>query len=216
MAVKVDRTGRWGMFVTALIVFIGVLLPATHPRAQSAAQNATDVAWLVQVLEIKEGSTVGEIGAGTGELTMLLAKTVGQSGHILSNELNPDRVKTITAAAAAAGLANVTPVQGASTETKFPDQCCDAIFMRLVYHHFDDPSAMNGSLFKSLKPGGRVAVIDFTPSPGGENPPGHRAEENHHGVTAATVEQELKAAGFEIVSSTTEGRGVKVVARRPG
>ena len=212
MTVKFDRR-----VIPALIVLIGAaLLPVTHPRAQSAAQNSADAAWLVQVLKIKEGSTVGEIGAGTGELTMLLAKTVGQSGRILSNELNPDRVKAITAAAAADGLANVTPVQGASAETKFADQCCDAIFMRDVYHHFDDPPAMNGSIFKSLKPGGRLAIIDFTPPPGGENSPGHRAEDNHHGVTAATVEQELKAAGFEIVSSTTEGRAVKVVARRPG
>jgi len=103
-------------------------------------------------------------------------------------------------------------------ETNFPEGCCDAIFMRNVYHHFGDPPAMNGSLLKSLKPGGRLAVIDFTPPPqpnGGENPPGHRAEDNHHGVTAATVERELKAAGFEIVASTTEDRGIRVVARRP-
>src|SRR6516165_9618170 len=130
MTVKSRRT-------LAAAFIASALLPVTHSRAQSAAQNSADAAWLVQVLEIKEGSTVGEIGAGSGELTMLLAKTVGQSGHMLSNELNPDRVKTITAAAAAAGLANVTPVQGASTDTKFADQCCDAIFMRLVYHHFD-------------------------------------------------------------------------------
>jgi predicted methyltransferase len=216
MAVKFDRARRRVVFVAALIVLTGALLPVTHTQAQPAAANSADAAWLAEVLEIKDGSTVGEIGAGTGELTMLLAKTVGQSGHVLSNELDADRVKTITAAAAAAGLVNVTPVQGASTETKFPDGCCEAIFMRLVYHHFNDPPAMNGSIFKSLKPGGRLAVIDVTPSPGSENPPGHRAEENHHGVTAATVEQELKAAGFEIVSSTTEERRVKVVARRPG
>jgi predicted methyltransferase len=86
-----------------------------------------------------------------------------------------------------------------------------------VYHHFGDPPAMNASLLKSLKPGGRLAVIDFTPPPppGGENPPGRRGEDNHHGITLATLEKELRAAGFDIVSSDEKNRGVTLVARRP-
>ena len=90
-----------------------------------------------------------------------------------------------------------------------------------VYHHFGDPPAMNASIRASLKPGGRLAIIDFTPPRGkngesGENVPGRRAEDQHHGVTAATVARELEAAGFEILSSTESGtRGVLVVARRP-
>jgi ubiquinone/menaquinone biosynthesis C-methylase UbiE len=207
------------LVVTLIAALAPVLLAVAEPLAQrsAAAHDSADAAWLVQVLGIKEGSIVGEIGAGDGELTLLLAKTVGPAGRVLSNELNADRVKTIGTAAAAAGLTNVTPVQGAESETKFANQCCDAIFMRAVYHHFNDPPTMNASILKSLKPGGRVAVMDFTPppTPGSENPPGHRGEDNHHGITAPTLERELRAAGFEIVSSTTEDRAVKVVVRRP-
>jgi len=200
--------------VTVLVLVLAALAIST-PDAQSSAQNSADAAWLTEVLAVKEGATIGEVGAGDGALTLLLAKTVGPSGRILSNELNRDRVRGVGEAAAAAGLHNVTPVQGSEAETNFPERCCDGIFMRDVYHHFNDPSAMNGSLLKSLKPGGRLAIIDFTPPPGGENPPGHRSEDNHHGITAATLERELTAAGFEIVSSTTESRAVRVVARRP-
>jgi predicted methyltransferase len=211
MQIVFTRRGR--TFITALAIAVACRAAA----GQSAADNAAHAAWLTQVLGVKDGSAVGEIGAGEGELTILLAKTVGPAGRILSNELNVDRVKSITKAAVSTGLSNVTAVQGAPAETNFPDQCCDAIFMRDVYHHFDDPPAMNASILKSLKPGGRLAIIDFTPppGPGGENPPGHRGEDNHHGITAATLERELKAAGFELVSSATEDRGVKVVARRP-
>jgi predicted methyltransferase len=89
--------------------------------------------------------------------------------------------------------------------------------MRSVYHHFADPAAMNASLLKSLKPGGRLAVQDFGPPPGAESPtPAGRSEDGHHGVTAPTIKRELEAAGFEIVSAAEFGlRGVLVVARRP-
>jgi ubiquinone/menaquinone biosynthesis C-methylase UbiE len=48
-------------------------------------------------------------------------------------------------------------VEGGLAQTNLPDECCDAVFMRHVYHHFGDPPAMNASLFRSLKPGGRLA-----------------------------------------------------------
>jgi ubiquinone/menaquinone biosynthesis C-methylase UbiE len=201
-------------FVTPLVIaFISLL--ASGAGAQSARENAADKEWLVKSLEIRAGSVVGEIGAGGGDLTFLLAAEVGEAGRVFSNELNKDRVQALRREVGTRALANVTIVDGRELETNFPDQCCDAIFMRNVYHHFGDPPAMNASLFKSLKPGGRLAVIDFTPPPGGELGPGHRGEDNHHGITAPTLERELKAAGFEILSSDGKERGVRVVARRP-
>jgi ubiquinone/menaquinone biosynthesis C-methylase UbiE len=199
------------LFVTTL----AIVAVASYLRAQGAAENAADAAWFAQVLEIGEGAVVGEIGAGSGELTIAMARAVGPSGKVYSNELNKERFAALAGVAAKAGVTNVTPVEGRELETNFPAECCDAIFMRNVYHHFNDPAAMNASLFKSLKPGGRVAVIDFTP-PGEEaaSPKG-RSADNFHGVKAPTVEQELKDAGFEIVSSDGTGRAVKVVARKP-
>ena len=87
--------------------------------------------------------------------------------------------------------------------------------MRNVDHHFGDPPAMNASLLKSLKPGGRLAVLDFTPPSGGETVPGHRGDDGHHGITARTLEKELTSAGFEAVMSSEPGGRVIVVVRRP-
>ena len=205
-------------FVTPFVIAVAVVLslPGAGLRAQTAAQNAADAERLIKALDIHSGSSVGEIGAGGGELTFAIARAVGERGRMFSNELNKDRLEALRKEAAKAGLQNVTPIEGRENETNFPEECCDAIFMRNVYHHFGDPPAMNASLLKSLKPGGRLAVIDFTPPPppGGENPPGHRAEDNHHGITAPTLERELKAVGFEIISSETTNRTVFVVARR--
>jgi ubiquinone/menaquinone biosynthesis C-methylase UbiE len=194
---------------------LAIVVASATVFAQAAGENAADVERLVRVLEIHPGSVVGEIGAGSGELTMAMAKAVGDSGKVFSNEINKDRVRAIEQAAQKGGYKQVTAVEGHATQTNFPAQCCDAIFMRNVYHHFGDPPAMNASLRDSLKPGGRLAIIDFTPPPGGEAAPGHRGEDGHHGITGPTLESELKAAGFEIVSSTTTDRSVFVVARKP-
>ncbi len=204
-------TRLWRTLIPA-VVFLS--LTVGRPFAQSAAENSADAAWLTQALEIHAGSVVAEIGAGGGELTIALAKVAGPSGKVFSNDLNKDSVKAIGERVKQAGLDNVVTVEGRPVETHLPEQCCDAIFMRSVYHHFEDPSAMNASLLTSLRPGGRLAVQDFTPE-GEENPPGHRGENHHHGVTAATVARELQAAGFDIVSSATDGQRVRVVARRP-
>lgn len=199
----------------ACLLLVAGAIAVSAGFAQSAPENAADAEWLIAALEIRPGSIVGEVGAGSGELTIAMAKAVGDAGKVFTNEVNKDRVRAIEQAVEKAGLKQVVVLEGRSAETNFPAQCCHAIFMRNVYHHFGDPAAMNASLRESLKPGGRIAIIDFTPPPGGEAAPGRRAEDNHHGITAPTLEAELKAAGFEVLSSTTTNRRVTVVGRRP-
>ena len=197
--------------------FILTLLASTWLLAQNAEQNAADAERVIKALEIRAGSVVGEIGAGDGALTIAIAKAVGATGRVFSNEFNKDRLADVVRAAAKAGLGNVTAIEGREAETNLPDRCCDAIFMRNVYHHFGDPGAMNASLFTSLKPGGSLAVLDFGPPPGAESAtPSGRSQDGHHGVTPAAVERELKAAGFEVVSASEWPlRAFMVVARRP-
>jgi ubiquinone/menaquinone biosynthesis C-methylase UbiE len=128
---------------------VAVLLITQLAFAQSAADNAADTKRLVTALNVHKGSIVGEIGAGRGELTVALAREVGPEGHVYSNELSADRRRDISRAVESAGLENVTIVEGAPTDAQLPEQCCDAVFMRNVYHHFSDPATMNASLFRA-------------------------------------------------------------------
>lgn len=93
-------------------------------------------------------------------------------------------------------LNNVTVIQGAAAATNLPAECCDAIFMRDVYHHITAVDAFNKSVMGSLKPGGRLAIIDFVPQPGSKLPAGVPANRGGHGVPTSVVVDELKAAGF--------------------
>ncbi len=120
-------------------------------------------------------------------------------------------------AADAAGLKNVSVLEAHATRTNLPEQCCDALVLRRVYHHFGSPRLMNASLRQSLKPGGLLAVIDFAPDSAESADPSERDTGDQHGVTSATVVRELSQAGFELVAAaegTRPGRFM-VVVRRP-
>jgi ubiquinone/menaquinone biosynthesis C-methylase UbiE len=182
-----------------------------------AQDNAADARRLIEALQARPGSIVAEIGAGSGELTIALARHVGPDGKMFASELGEDRVKRLRAAVDKSGVANVQVIEGHESRANLPDGCCDAIFMRSVYHHFGDPAAMNASFFQALKPGGRIAVIDFAP-PKDTAAPGKRGEDGAHGVSADVVGEELKAAGFALIASE-QGQGrnrmVMVVGARP-
>jgi predicted methyltransferase len=184
-------------------------------RADDAAQAAR----LFELLELKPGMTIADIGAGSGEMTVLMATRLGPSGKVLATDINEDRLKEIRAAAAHDRLENVEVLEGAERDTNLQAACCDAILIRNVYHHFPDPGAMNRSLLASLKPGGRLAIIDFVPRKGSELPNGAPANRGGHGITPSILRDEVIAAGFtagETIDRWDGSNGVYlVVFRKP-
>jgi ubiquinone/menaquinone biosynthesis C-methylase UbiE len=187
------------------------LLVSQSPRA------SVDTSALFAALEIQRGQTVGEIGAGNGELTLEVARLVGAEGRVFTSELGERRISGLQRAVKNSGLTQVTVIEGAADATNFPDACCDAIFMRNVYHHFADPAAMNASILRALKPGGHVAIVDFEPSRGRREAarPAERASVDRHGTTSASVARELEAAGFKVVRTDPgANRWFMIVAAR--
>lgn len=209
---------RARFFQTRLPASVAVALLLAAPQAVHAQEDGTDTTRLIQHLEVQPGMHIAEIGAGTGTLTVAMARAVGPTGHVFSNEINAERHPVIRAAVEAAGLTNVTIVASGAADANLPHACCDAVFMRNVYHHFDDPTTMNASLARALRPGGRLAVIDFPPRGGTEAAtPADRDQGSAHGVTPASVARELRAAGLEVVLTDEPGgaRWFMVVGCKP-
>jgi len=201
----------------AVLIVAGVTALTLPVRAAAQDEFAVDAARLAKALELAAGQTVADIGAGAGQLTVALAPLVGPTGRLYATELESDRIRAIRRAADSAGLKNVTVREAHATRTNLQDRCCDALIMRLVYHHIKNPVLMNQSLYSSLKPGGRLAIIDFPPNGEESADPSGRAGAAHHGVTSLTVVRELRQAGFELVT-VDEGTGSRrflVVMRRP-
>ena len=167
-------------------------------------------------LGVREGMTVCEMGAGDGDLSIAAARLVGPSGRVYTSELGDDRVKSLRGKIDSSGLSQISVVAGDASKTNFSDGACDGLFMRSVYHHFADPSVMNASIAAALKPGARLVIVDFTPTPGNEAAcPADRGKDGMHGITAPTLSRELTDAGFQPVTSETIQRSIIVVVSKP-
>jgi predicted methyltransferase len=198
-------------------VVLAALVAAVAAVAPVGSQGeAADPSRLIDALQLRPGSVIAEIGAGDGKLTLALAAHVGEGGRVFTTELGAERLERLREAVATSGLSQVEVLEAHERRTNLTDACCDAVLMRDVYHHFDDPAAMNASVFAALKPGGRVAVIDFGPSGQEADDASGRDRSGHHGVGRQTVSRELDTAGFTAVSgSTIGGRRFMVVAQKP-
>jgi ubiquinone/menaquinone biosynthesis C-methylase UbiE len=182
-------------FIILMALVLGGLFAAPARGQDLTPQEADRLAGLLQW---HAGSVVAEIGAGDGELTLATAQRVGPSGRIYSNELDPFKLAQLRDFAAK--VKNIIVVQGDAASTNLPPACCDSIYMRLVYHHFTNPQAMDASLLRALRPGGLLAVIDEEPRPGSTIPEGVPQNRIGHGIPQTVLVAELKNAGFEVVS----------------
>jgi len=184
--------------VKAAAAFALVLFLCTTATAQQTALTDAqiksaeiEVRRLVELLELKPGMTVADVGAGFGAWTMRLARELGPSGHVYATDIGAAQIAALRDVTQRERLNTVTVIEAAVSSTNLPALCCDAIVIRDAYHHFTEPDALIKSLAASLKPGGRLAVIDFPPRPNTEVPAGVRANRGGHGVPPEVVQREV-------------------------
>ena len=180
--------------VLAVIAFALVL--CAYPAAQQTQLTEgqikaaeLEVPELAKLFELKPGMTVADVGAGFGAWTVRFAKVVGPSGRVYATDIGAPQLAALREAASRES--NVTVIEGAVNTTNLPALCCEAILIRDAYHHLTDPQAIIKSLAGALKPGGRLAVIDFPPRPNSEVPTGVPANRLGHGVPPEVVEREV-------------------------
>jgi ubiquinone/menaquinone biosynthesis C-methylase UbiE len=162
---------------------------------------AREAARLWEILGLRPGARIGEVGAGAGDLTALLRERVGPAGRIFVTEADPGRLRKLTRRQQKHGWSNVEIIESRAGDCNLPAASCDAVFMRGVYHHLTDPEAMDRSLLRALRPGGTLAVIDFAPRLllALCTPKGIPENRGGHGIRPRLVVEELERAGFEVV-----------------
>ena len=159
---------------------------------------AGEIGRLAELMGWKAGIFVADIGAGDGKYTFAAVERVGATGKVYATEIDAKKLEELRDEAARRKLGNVIVVESKEAETNLPAGCCDAIFLRHVYHHLTKPAEFDASLVRSLKSGGRLAIIDFPPRAGLEPVEGVPSNRGGHGIPEKIVIEELSAAGLKV------------------
>jgi ubiquinone/menaquinone biosynthesis C-methylase UbiE len=148
---------------------------------------------LLKALKLASGATVCDMGCGNGYYTLKIARLVGKTGRVLAVDIQPEMLHLLDLRAKEVGVANVEPIQGTVVDPKLPDGQVDLILLVDVYHEFSHPEQMLTSMRKSLKPHGRLALVEF------------RLEDEsvpiklEHKMSKAQIMKEIPPNGFKLV-----------------
>lgn len=207
------RNSVRGILVVVLLQSLAWAQPANvHPitgRQYAGTMSVQGAPWLVRpereqeehpdqaldALHIAKGSTVADIGAGVGYMSWRIAKRVGPGGKVYANDIQQAMLDLLVKNMQARHITNVQPVLGEPDNPKLPVGQIDLVLMVDVYHEFTHPQAMLRHVRESLKPDGRVVLIEY------------RAEDPNvpilplHKMTVEQVKAEFLPEGFAFVQT---------------
>lgn len=146
---------------------------------------------VVKKLKIPEGGTVVDLGAGVGYFTWRLAKAVGDEGKVIAVDIQPGMIDRLRETLKERGVTNVEPVLGSEENPNLPEDAVDLVLVVDVYHELQQPEKTMEYVRRSLKPDGRLVVIEYRKED--PNIPIHPL----HKMTVEEVRAELEPMGFE-------------------
>jgi SAM-dependent methyltransferase len=112
-------------------------------------------------LNLKPGMMIGDVGAGTGYYSIRMAKLVGPAGSVYANDIQPGMLDKLNAKATEAHVNNIVTVLGSESDPKLPPAKLDLVVMVDVYHELSRPQRMLDGIRRSLKPGGRLVLLEY-------------------------------------------------------
>ena len=186
--------------------------PGVHPvskRRYAQVMGAAAADWLVRperveeehpdqaldALNLQPGSTVADIGAGVGYFTFRMAERVGPTGIVYGQDIQPEMIRLLKENMATRKVTNVRPVLGTYDDPKLPKNALDLILLVDVYHEFSEPVKMVDAMRESLKPNGRLVLLEYR----GEDPRVPIRPE--HKMTLKQVRAEIEPQGFRFDES---------------
>jgi ubiquinone/menaquinone biosynthesis C-methylase UbiE len=153
---------------------------------------------LVKEIGVREGMTVADIGSGTGYMLPYLSRAAGDSGEVYAEDIFDDFLARARSHAAKSGLKNVEFIKGNEHSPELPAHAFDVILALDSYHHYNYPQEMLAGFRNALKPGGRLAIVEYYKRPGAMG--GGNGALQHIRLDDSGVVKEVEANGFTLVS----------------
>ncbi len=161
---------------------------------ENARMKKIRVGELVRELGVHSGSKVADVGCGTGEFSVVLAKVVGAAGQVTCVDV--DELKEARRKFKKYGVKVVT-VKGSDDDPKLAPGSVDAVLIVNAYHEMVNSQAMLRHIREALKQGGRLVICDNTPHRTAAR--SREAQTSNHVIAEASVARDLDAAGFKIL-----------------
>ncbi|MDX2503757.1 MAG: methyltransferase domain-containing protein [Gammaproteobacteria bacterium] len=154
---------------------------------------------ILDVLQLKSGMKIADIGAGTGLFTQLFAQSVGPEGQVYAVDISRNFVENIERRARDNDLSNVQGVVNNAKSVNLPPESINLAFVCDTYHHFEYPLTTLQSIHNALRPGGTLVIIDFRRIPGFSS----KWVMNHVRTDKQAVIEEIESKGFQMVEDNS-------------
>ena len=161
-------------------------------RSERIQEEEPDVA--LDAIKLVVGSTVADVGAGSGYMTVRMAKRVGPTGKVYANDIQPQMLSMLRQRLDKEKIANVELVLGGYDDPKLPANTVDLILMVDVYHEFSEPQKMLRRMRDSLKTGARLVLLEYR-----KEDPSIPIRPDHK-MSVAEAKMEVEAEGFTLSS----------------
>jgi len=176
--------------------------PEDLERYLARLEDPERIAWqkpdeVVSALGLSEGGVACDLGAGPGYFAIRMAHAVGPRGRIHAIDVEPRMIEILARRTREAGVSNVHPMLASDGEAALPPEPCDVILVVNAFHHFRDGAGTLRRLASMLKPGGRIANVDFHE---GELPVGPPPE---HKISRAGFLSTAAEAGLAVAEERT-------------
>ncbi len=193
-----------------LVIMAALLLSGLNLNAQQTRKINVE-GWEVNInkrqpinkviafMGVKPGMVIGEVGAGTGRVTVWLADAVGSNGTIYANDIDKGSLDDLKKRCEKEGLLNVKSIVGAVDDPKLPIAALDIAFMTNTYHHLDKPIDLVKKLRLSLKPTGYLVIVE-------RDKDRCPISERDEATSIADFKKQMKSAGFEVTKIDTTMR----------
>ena len=215
MLVKLLRSAFGGAFLLVIASSVATPQGGIHPisgRRYAQTMGVEGADWLdraerdqeedpdraVDVLKLQKGATVADIGAGSGYMTERMSKKVGPMGKVYATDIQQGMIDLLNKRIARRKLTNVTPVLSLQDDPRLPIEAIDLVLMVDVYHELSQPQLMLRHIRASLKPGGRLALVEYRK----EDP--NVPIKPEHKMSVAEAKLEVEAEGFKLTTTNED------------